>query len=489
MAGRVFKSSDGALFVQTHGPNTRPRFVGCVDVDALTEPGGAIDTLIRCFKEDGTGWKILNSTVAPPDPVTTTLTTIVEGTANYLEQIRSGLATLFVHQRDGGRADTFGNYVRSWVLESVHVGEKSGTDLAMREEDNPSMQAFGISAFPPIYRVYQKTTGRQSVSVAEAVNAVHFCGVGLDLCQTGFAVTDALAGSPADKADVLYTTDGGDTWTAASTQPFAGAENIAAVTCFLIGRNTTRVVVARGTTDAGNPMEIAYSDNNGTTWTTVNTGTTNALFAQGPHSLFAYDPYNMWVVVDSGYVYYSDDAGITWSTQDAGVATSSDLNAIHFATDRVGYAVGAADAIIKTEDGGQSWTAATGNTGTGADILTVHVIDADNVWIGTDDGELWYTEDGGVTWTQRAFSGDGVGAVNAVRFAPGTALFGVMLHDNASPVGTAYITIDGGYTWEAVTTFTNTGLNQVFVCDHNLAYFAGEIQGGTGVIGKLFAKP
>ena len=143
MAG-IFKSSDGAIFVQTRGANTRARFVGCVDVDALTEPGGAIDTLIRCFKQDGTGWRTLDSTVTPPDPVTTTLTTLVEGTANYLEQIRSGEATLFLHQRDGGRADTFGNYVRSWVLEKVRVGEKTATDLAMREEDNPSTMAFGI---------------------------------------------------------------------------------------------------------------------------------------------------------------------------------------------------------------------------------------------------------------------------------------------------------------------------------------------------------
>lgn len=95
----IFKTSDGALFVQPEGPNTQPRFVGCVDVDQLSEPGGAIDTLIRCFKPDGSGWYTLDSTVTPPDPVTTTITTIVEGAANYLEQLESGLATLFIHQR------------------------------------------------------------------------------------------------------------------------------------------------------------------------------------------------------------------------------------------------------------------------------------------------------------------------------------------------------------------------------------------------------
>src|SRR5690606_36431684 len=133
-----------------------------------------------------------------------------------------------------------------------------------------------------------------------------------------------------------------------------------------------RVVVARGTTDAGNPAEIAYSDDFGATWTAVNVGSTNAQFAQGPHSLFAYDPYNMWLVAGSGYIYYSDDGGLTWDTQDAGVATSNALHAIHFATDRIGYAVGASDTVLKTEDGGLSWTATDADPNSGDTLSTVY---------------------------------------------------------------------------------------------------------------------
>ena len=69
----ILKTSDGAVFVQTDGPNTAPKFVGCVDVDTLTEPGGAIDTLIRCFTQDGQSWTTLDSTITPLDPVTTTV--------------------------------------------------------------------------------------------------------------------------------------------------------------------------------------------------------------------------------------------------------------------------------------------------------------------------------------------------------------------------------------------------------------------------------
>lgn len=486
----TFKSSNGGVFIQTLGANTRPRFVGCVDMDTLTAAGGAIDTLIRCFKADGTGWEVKESTITPPEPVTTTITTLVEGTANLLEQARSGLANLFVLQREGGRADTFQNRARSFILERVRIGERTVSDVVMREEDNPSTMGFAISALPPLHSEYQKTTGRQSIAAAEAMNDIHFCGVGLDKGLVGVAVSDAVVGSPSDKGDVLYTLDGGTTWTSMSNQPFAAAENIASVTCFLIGRSTTRVIAARGTTDAGNPMEIAYTDDWGATaWSTVNVGSTNAQFAQGPHSLFAYDPYNIWLVAGAGYIYYSDDGGLTWTTQEAGVATVNDLHAIHFASDRVGYAVGEADTILKTEDGGQSWTVTNDNTGVSAILRTVAVLDGDNVWVGNASGQMFFTEDAGDTWEERAFTGSGSGEVTSIEFLTGSYLFGFMSHNTAGPVGTIFFTIDGGYTWEPITTFTNAGINGIAVIDLNNIFFTGEIQGGTGVIGKVFPKP
>lgn len=483
-----FKSSNGAVFVQTLGPNTRPRFIGCVDVDALNETGGAIDTLIRCFRTDGQGWDTVNATYTPPEPVTTTLTTLIEGSANSLELVKNGLATLFIHQRDGGKADAFSNFIRSWALEDIFIGERTVNDIAMREEDNPSTMAFGISAMPPLYKIFQKTAGRIAIGTPEAVNAITFCGIIPGLEQIGFAVTDATSGSPSDEGGIWYTRDGGLTWTETTTQPFAGAENVSGVACFALGRNTTRVVVTRGTTDVAAPMEIAYSDNWGLTWTVVAVGSVNGQFAPGAESIFALDAYNIWLVAGNGYIYYSDDAGLTWTTQNAGVATVNALWAINFVTDRIGYAVGAADTILKTEDGGQSWTATLDNTGVVAIIRTLDVLDSDHVWVGTSTGRLWYTEDGGETWEERAFGG-GTGIVSAVKFADGSSLFGFMLHNTAVPVGSVYSTIDGGHSWDLVTTFTNTGLNNLFVIDLNTAYVTGEVQGGTGVLGKVFAKP
>jgi photosystem II stability/assembly factor-like uncharacterized protein len=55
-----------------------------------------------------------------------------------------------------------------------------------------------------------------------------------------------------------------------------------------------------------------------------------------------------------GHIIYSGDAGGTW--QQARVPVSSDLTAVFFVTDMVGWAVGHDGVILQTRDGGVSWT-------------------------------------------------------------------------------------------------------------------------------------
>jgi transketolase N-terminal domain/subunit len=45
--------------------------------------------------------------------------------------------------------------------------------------------------------------------------------------------------------------------------------------------------------------------------------------------------------------------------------------------------------------------------------------------------------------------------------------------------------MDGGYTWEAVTTTTNSGLNSLAVLDENNFFVAGEINSGTAALIKV----
>lgn len=491
MSEQTLFARNGALFVQIDGPNSQPQYVGCVDVDALAEPGGGIDTLVRCFNVNGQGWRTIGATLTPPDPVTTTITALVSATQSFIEQIKGCPATFFILQSETGRKDTFTNYVRAWILGDAYISDRGASDLVMRETDTMSTMTFGITAFPPLYRSYKKATSRQSVGMAAAANAVAFlddvrCASANNpvqrACKIGFISGDTSTGSPSGTVDVYYTTDYGSTWTATAADPFAASEIVSALAVFLVGANTRRVIAARGSTDAGNPAEIAYSDDSGTTWTQVNVGSTNAQYVLAPGGLFALDAYNIWMVVGGGYVYYSNDGGLTWDTQESGTATSSNLNGVHFADNKVGYAVGASDAVIRTIDGGVSWSATTDDPNSTSNLRCVYCLDAQRVWVGTESGRLYYTEDAGATWTRRRFTGDTAGQVRDIKFV--NDLIGYMIHDTAAPVGRVFTTMDGGYTWELVTTTTNSGLNALSVCDENNFYAAGEVNSGSAVLIK-----
>ena len=71
-----------------------------------------------------------------------------------------------------------------------------------------------------------------------------------------------------------------------------------------------------------------------------------------------------------------------------------------------------------------------------------------------------------------------------------TELHGFMVTNTVAPLGTIYHTVDGGYTWQALTTTTNLGLNSIVGCDPNLAYAVGEVGAdGTAVILKVNVYP
>jgi len=55
-----------------------------------------------------------------------------------------------------------------------------------------------------------------------------------------------------------------------------------------------------------------------------------------------------------GHIVMSADAGVTW--QQAKVPVSSDLTAVHFASPKLGWAVGHDGVVLATTDGGGTWT-------------------------------------------------------------------------------------------------------------------------------------
>lgn len=483
--GDVFKTKNGSLWILPNGPNTAPVYLGCHDLDELTESLGGIDTLIQVFDHKHGGWRILGDTESAPEMVESTITTYVAKTADYLESIKNCRFPLVVNQYECGDPDVFDNYIRSFGVRKTKITERGLTGLVHRTEDSASEQSFGVQAWPPVYRLFRPTSTR--VTSAEAQNLLGInacgdvrcadgCGAAQNACTVLWQVSAAAGGA---SANVYYSLDAGVTWTATAADPFGVAENIAGPACFQISSTVTRILVARATTDAGNPAEVAYSDDTGATWTTVNVGTTNAEFCVSSQALFAYDQYNIWMGSSGGRIYFSNNGGVTWAVSDTGTIAAN-VRSIHALDQNRVFACGDGDDIAFSVNhaGLRTWTAEA--TGSAAQLNTIHMVSANRIWCGTATGLLYYSVDGGANWTARAFSGSGAGATIKVAFVD--ELNGWLVHNTAAPVGRYLRTRNGGYSWELFTTpFVNAGLTDFVPCSENELWAVGNVSAGTAV--------
>lgn len=490
MSENAYTSIKWGLWVQPDGPNTRSYYLGCHDLGDASAPKGGTG-LIRCRKADGSGYDILASTKDPPEAITFDVNTTIQATADWLERLDCAV-NFYVTGSMCGRLDLFFNWERAFAFEHVENTDEGLTGLARREEDVVSEQSFSYEAWPPIHRFYTFRVARQGTDETDALNDVTFCNVekcadacgsAEPLCESGVAVGDAAAASPSSTADVIYTLDEGEAWDWTAADPFAGGEDIISVECFYVDSDTIRWLVAREA-DAAAGMEVAYSDDHGATWTVVQVDNVINVGANREGALHALNMNHIWLVLDAGYIYFSEDGGVTWTQQGAGT-TAADLNEVWAADENNIMAVGDGDVVVFSGDGGSSWTVMTA-TGGGNDLVCCNW-SFGFWWVGDTGDQLWFSDDDGAAWTERvipAISGSG-GEMTDVEFA--TALCGFLIHNTSDPIGRFYWTWDGGYTWKALPNVTNAGLNSVHVCDCNLAYAVGEPSGGTAVILKAYA--
>jgi photosystem II stability/assembly factor-like uncharacterized protein len=141
-----------------------------------------------------------------------------------------------------------------------------------------------------------------------------------DATQYIYAITDTSgAGSPGLPAEVLYSTDGGSTWTEVNVDGMGAEESPLAID--LVGQ----YLVVLGD-DAHFYAEINQETGEPGTFTEVTTGYVGA---GSPQDLHVVSPREIFIVGDGGYVYKSTDITASVTVVDAGDATSEDLKRIH----------------------------------------------------------------------------------------------------------------------------------------------------------------
>ena len=492
---KTFTAADGAVFIQRH-ESLDPEYVGCLDLTELPSDEGGIELVqaLNEFKE----YETLNSTEEAPSPIEFTITTYLDKIASYIERVKCPFI-LHVNQRCDGPADAINNYLRGFSVRVAKRTNRTPKNLAKRMDDEGGVeQDLSFAAYPPLIDIYRMTAGRMTTTEVNAANDLIFvkenlcgeCSNRYEEGTIGMAVCDAVG---AGTANVLYTLNSGDTWTACAADPFAADENVVAVTYVWLTGKIIRFIVARGTTDAGNPAEIAYTDFNletdtaiGAAWTQANVGSTNGQFFFGPKSLYAHNRQNIWGVAGAGFIYKSGDGGVTWVTQANGNLTTDDYYVITAVpgSKNILFAVGENNAFAKTANGGTTWSTATGPSATD-ELLSLWAVSEKILFACDNAGDVWASYNGGISWARvTSFTGFGVGQARAIQFMR-NGVVGFLLTNNASPVGTIHITRDCGRSWEALPALTNVGLNALDVVRSNLVYVAGEPQSSLALLAKV----
>lgn len=479
----------GAIFVQPGGPNTDVQYLGaCHQVANISWDEGS-NTLHHCGDPvQPNRFQVSRKIKGAPGLVTFNVVSEMQLVISYMQQFKCPAPIIVTNTNRAPKNDD-ANWDVAWIFTNADPISRSYDNLVGTSDNDIIRRTTGMEA-DSLIELYPLRPYPVAVAETEAFNAVFACDY--DLCadvgvqrsnrgDTLWAVADAVAGSAVGTASVWKYSN--NQWAATATDPFDQDENIIAGSCFILDRNTTRVIVFRGTTDAGAPAEAALSDDDGATWTNVNIGTVNGEFVPNAHSLIALDRNHIWVGTNLGRIYFSADGGESWTVQENATIHAGAWNWIHMSDALNGFAGGAADVIAVTADGGESWGQVNA-TGDGGDILAGAVIDADRAWVGTDDGDLFYTLDGGYTWRQRAgWAGSGTGEVRSLAFYGDQV--GYMVAENALGRATFYMTKSGGANWETITTPNNSGMNHLVIANPLLVYAVGEAHGGAAAVYRL----
>jgi photosystem II stability/assembly factor-like uncharacterized protein len=107
---------------------------------------------------------------------------------------------------------------------------------------------------------------------------------------------------------------------------------------------------------------------------------------------------NIWGFGPTGKVFHSGDGGSNWDEQAA--PTSAILNGAHFINGSTGWCVGTEGTILYTNNGGSDWDPQW--SGTDETLMDVHFPDAQNGWAVGLKGIVLQASNGGVSLEERS---------------------------------------------------------------------------------------
>jgi photosystem II stability/assembly factor-like uncharacterized protein len=252
----------------------------------------------------------------------------------------------------------------------------------------------------------------------------------------------AVAGG--ENGTVLYTSDGGNTWSLRVTDTGDNLVDMCAAgtpsTLWAVGETGTAITSGDG----------------GLTWTAHNLETTTTLSA-----VCAVNASTAWLAGGGGLLHKTTDGCATWGSQDVG--NSNNILAIYADGNDDAWVVGENGMVIRTYDGGTTWIPQ--YVGDGRSLSDVCAVDRDTAWVAGETGAALRTTDGGFTWS-------GV--------YPGTTgnLYGVASPGPADAWlvgqnGLVLRTWDSGKSWEEQPSRASYDLHDISCVDGKIAWAVG----------------
>jgi len=484
------------VWIQPDGPNTTVYRLGCANIDSVTDPRGSVERT-NCYNPVTGKYEVTSRRIQAPDAPTLSVEELTPKIQSYMERVveRGCPAGLYVNFTNCPPRDTFNHYDRSEVYEDSIATQITLNQISNRESGQDVMDSVDWDLFKRL-AIFELGKYRRTTSNADPLRDIAGCGD--DVCGDGCGAAEehcdnlwavGNADGVGGNAPVLYSTDGGITWAQTAADPFAADEDINSVVCFPISEGTWRVVVMRGTTDAANPGEVAYSDDGGATWTTANLGAVNANFGLHSGGLCNVGK-EVWAVDDQGDIYYSSDGAETFADQVSGNAVA--LRYIRMIDRKVGVAVGgatgASQVCLYTVDGGLHWTSSGFTSGPGATVMAncVAVLDESHWFVGFENGDVYYTRNQGAAWAERAIRVPASGTLVTVDDIYALDRYVLFLAFGYSISGPAYYagiqrSRNGGMDWDLWTTPDALDDNSyylpgMYVCHANRALAVGNTE-------------
>lgn len=428
-------------FYQPGGPGTSAYFYA-VDTEPFFIDGGEIPTngdISPIYIPDPhrpNRWRLVGRTIDAPDLASVDLQFMEKhgGIPRMLMAPKCSFNLYEVRSKCANLSDFYrgwDDFVLIFSLFKLSGPVDLGTRMS-RDSDDPvmhSVSAMGVALYPAGALGFGEEAATDVV--VEVIDAVYgqsiqcgTCGMENDGSRVIYALTRSNVGSPAAPGQLIYSLDGGATWTSASiTGIGATAEpryiDIAGDILF-VGTDATTLLYARINSATGIPG----------TWSTVTLPVAmRDVYVQSPSAIF--------FSADSGRVYKTTDITTAPSLIDSGATD----NLLRITGDGTGVlvAVGANGRVYRSLNGGITWATLTAPANTS--LNAVAMLGDNDIWVGGADGILYHTVNGGATWESAYTTG---GAIDDLVFATREVIW---MSYAAASVAHLVTSLDGGDTF------------------------------------------